>query len=406
MTAPITASLVPANGGAAALRDISKDDLKQLVDGGDSGFGKLLGKALAELSGELPANAGAPGQHTENLLDQLQSLPEGGKLLPLVNRLLEGIDRAASNGDAQQILTEFNDSLAALSEIPASEALEAVAAALHQVVQNNPQYFGRDMPQQSLSRQALEDIWQQLADKGPRAGPIQAEQGRVETGQRSFDLSILTPAMAAGSAAPAHSELAATLLAIRRLTEGGGARQDALLKNDAIAPGSGSMVSPGTLPPPAAAMNPSPVLPLGVPLNHANWDQALGDRIQWLISQGAQAGQSAQIKLNPAHLGPMEVRIQVRDDQANVQFTATHAVVREALEAALPRLREMLGASGVELVDVDISGESFAEQQRTNEEQEPARWTDASADSGENTDVVLETALLPAAETGRLDLFV
>ncbi|MDT8387906.1 MAG: flagellar hook-length control protein FliK [Thiogranum sp.] len=406
MTAPVTASLIPVDGAAAALQGARKSDVKQSIDGESGGFGKLLGEALSELSGELPANADAAGQHTENLLDQLRSLPDSGKLLPLVNQLLEGVDRAAMNGDAQQILMEFNESLADLTEVSGSEALEAVAAALHQVVQNNPQYFGKGMPQQPLSRQVLEDIWQQLANRGPRAGLAHPEQGRTDAGQRTFDFAALTPVVAASPAAPAHSELAATLLAIRRLAGGSGARQDALLKSDAITPGSASLAPPGTLPPPAAAVNPSPMLPLGVPLHQTNWDSALGERIQWLISQGAQAGQSAQIKLNPAHLGPMEVRIQVRDDQATVQFTATHAVVREALEAALPRLREMLGASGVELVDVDISGQSFAEQQRTNEEQEPARWTGSNGESGENPDVILETALLPAAETGRLDLFV
>jgi flagellar hook-length control protein FliK len=71
-----------------------------------------------------------------------------------------------------------------------------------------------------------------------------------------------------------------------------------------------------------------------------------------------------ELKLNPAHLGPIEVRVQMQNDQAQVSFVAQHGPVRDALEAALPRLREMFTAKGFNLVDVNVSQHSFAEQQR------------------------------------------
>ena len=68
--------------------------------------------------------------------------------------------------------------------------------------------------------------------------------------------------------------------------------------------------------------------------------------------------QVASIKLNPPQLGPLEVRITFNHDQANVNFISHHGVVREAVESALPKLREMFGEGGVNLVNVDVSDNS------------------------------------------------
>ncbi|HHO67870.1 MAG TPA: hypothetical protein ENK12_02455, partial [Gammaproteobacteria bacterium] len=137
------------------------------------------------------------------------------------------------------------------------------------------------------------------------------------------------------------------------------------------------------------------------------WQQSLGERVQWLIGQQLQG---ARIRLNPAHLGPMEVRIQVQNDQASIQFMSAHGVVRDALEAAVPRLRDMLDANGIDLVDVDVSGQSFAEQQHQAEgHRADARGAGyGPAAGGDDVDPaatgprLLET---PLAAVGLLDLF-
>ena len=45
----------------------------------------------------------------------------------------------------------------------------------------------------------------------------------------------------------------------------------------------------------------------------------------------------------------------LQQDQASVAFVSQHAAVREALEQAIPRLREMLGEQELQLVQVDVS---------------------------------------------------
>ena len=87
------------------------------------------------------------------------------------------------------------------------------------------------------------------------------------------------------------------------------------------------------------------------PLSHPEWSKDLGERIVWMNSR---AIPSAEIRLNPPHLGPISVRVDVSDDQATVVFTAQHAAVREMLEASIPKLREMMGAQQLNLVEANV----------------------------------------------------
>lgn len=95
-----------------------------------------------------------------------------------------------------------------------------------------------------------------------------------------------------------------------------------------------------------------PTLVLNTPLHKEQWAEGFGTRITWMVKNDMQG---AELKINPPHLGPIQVRIQVSDDQANVSFVTQHGVVREAVEAALPKLREMLAENGLTLGSVDVS---------------------------------------------------
>ena len=112
---------------------------------------------------------------------------------------------------------------------------------------------------------------------------------------------------------------------------------------------------------PAKDMGPAVAVTLERPLSHPQWAEDFGERIHWVSRQGLQ---SAELRLNPAHLGPVEVRINMNQDQASVQFVAHHAAVREAIETALPKLREMLGNQQVQLADVSVSQQPFNDPQR------------------------------------------
>ncbi|MFA5982714.1 MAG: flagellar hook-length control protein FliK [Methylococcaceae bacterium] len=87
-------------------------------------------------------------------------------------------------------------------------------------------------------------------------------------------------------------------------------------------------------------------------LGHPEWGSELGERILWLHGKSIS---SAEIQLNPEHLGPITIKIDVDQDQTNIAFTAQHANVREALEASIPKLRELFNNQQLNLTNVNVS---------------------------------------------------
>ena len=104
----------------------------------------------------------------------------------------------------------------------------------------------------------------------------------------------------------------------------------------------------------------APGLPVATVVGQPGWSAELGQRMVWLANQEIR---EAQIQLNPRHLGPIDVRIVYGDaQQLSVSFVAQNPAAREALDAALPRLREMFDQQGLNLADASVSQESFADR--------------------------------------------
>lgn len=82
------------------------------------------------------------------------------------------------------------------------------------------------------------------------------------------------------------------------------------------------------------------------------WQDALAQRLGWMLE--GRLGQ-VEIALDPPELGPLQVRISTQNDQAQVHFISAQGSVRDALEQALPRLREMLEAQGLQLAQANVS---------------------------------------------------
>lgn len=105
-----------------------------------------------------------------------------------------------------------------------------------------------------------------------------------------------------------------------------------------------------------------PSTTVSVPFGQPAWGQALGNQVVWAMNQGLPA---AALHLSPPELGPVSVHIRLDQDQASIAFSSPHVAVRDAIEAAMPRLRDMLGNQGIALVDVNVSqhGSSHAQAQ-------------------------------------------
>lgn len=119
----------------------------------------------------------------------------------------------------------------------------------------------------------------------------------------------------------------------------------------------GSVALPVTLPattPTPVAQAPSHTASIGHPVGSPDWGQALGQQIL-LAVQGGQ--QTALLQLDPAHLGPLQVRLQVHDGQVQAQFVSAHAAVRQAVESALPQLHELFAGSGLSLTHTSVGAQ-------------------------------------------------
>lgn len=93
-----------------------------------------------------------------------------------------------------------------------------------------------------------------------------------------------------------------------------------------------------------------------VSMNQGGWSEAVVDRVMVMSSQSLK---SAEIQLDPADLGRLEVRISVNQDQNQVTFASPHAGVRDALDSQMHRLRELFSQQGMNQLDVSVSDQSL-----------------------------------------------
>jgi hypothetical protein len=97
-----------------------------------------------------------------------------------------------------------------------------------------------------------------------------------------------------------------------------------------------------------------------VTVGRPGWSEAVLEKVMWF---SAQRIGSAEIHLNPAELGPLSVHISTHQDQASVYFSSHHAAVRDAVDQALPRLREMFDGQGIQLLDAGVGEQRHARHQ-------------------------------------------
>jgi flagellar hook-length control protein FliK len=99
-------------------------------------------------------------------------------------------------------------------------------------------------------------------------------------------------------------------------------------------------------------------LDVAAPVTSRDFGQEVGNRIVWMATQNRQV---AELRIDPPELGPVEVRLSISNDQANLSFHSPHATVRDALHASLPRLQDMLQGLGITLGQVSVGAEGFGQ---------------------------------------------
>lgn len=137
----------------------------------------------------------------------------------------------------------------------------------------------------------------------------------------------------------------------------------------------------------------TPVPELSARLKQLNLQQQdaagqLRERVQLMVRQNIQV---AEIRLDPAELGQMQIRINLQQEQASVQFIVQQQQAKELLEQQMPRLREMLQQQGIQLGDGQVQQQSRQQQGNGDGSQRQTQTANQPAD-GFSDD-------LPAAST-------
>ena len=133
------------------------------------------------------------------------------------------------------------------------------------------------------------------------------------------------------------------------------------------------------------------------------WDGALAQKVTWMSNQQMQV---AQLQLNPPDLGPMEVTLTVGtgpDAETRIEFTSPHLAVREALQSALPQLREMMENSGISLGSATVSAESFQQQSQSGRQDNPSGRS--SDNLSQNSSEMATRSITTRSHDGMVDIF-
>ncbi|PKH55710.1 flagellar hook-length control protein FliK [Shewanella sp. Choline-02u-19] len=121
---------------------------------------------------------------------------------------------------------------------------------------------------------------------------------------------------------------------------------------------------------------------------------------QQLITMVSQGVQHAEIRLDPAELGSMIVRIQVQGDTTQVQFQVSQHQTRDLIEQAMPRLREMLAEQGMQLTDGQVSQDNGGNEQAFQGDRDSQGQSHSEMDEISAEDRVVGTNLASSAASG------
>ncbi len=301
---------------------------------------------LPDLSGLLELS-GLPGEAVTPDLSAGIPLPDSGNTLPVVTALADLQPLAMNASDVQPAIV--NPGM--LQQAVADPTQVAVASAVAKPVMLESQQLTPD----GQGRTPMPAIINTDEAAVPTSQPKSTLDQLLQT-----DSSVFRQAQSIIEPAPVQNELAA-------VSRGAVSADFAALVTES---GSATFSQPATQAPVQfdqllelpQFQNMRPLQPMA---DAKTFVEGLGQRLMVMSEGGVQ---SARMKLYPENLGTLDIKIHVEDDTARVWFSTPNSQAREALEAALPKLKELFAHQGMELVQADVgsdqdhnrAGERFA----------------------------------------------
>ncbi len=152
-----------------------------------------------------------------------------------------------------------------------------------------------------------------------------------------------------------------------------------------------------------AAAQPSVQLQLDAAVNSPAWNTELGQKVVWMVSEKQHV---AELRVNTPDLGPLDIKLTISDNQTTAVFTSPHGAVRDAVESAIPRLREVLAESGIMLGNASVTADSPRDGSAfANPDGQPHRANGSARDADGAPAAVQTMAMRPRQHNGLVDLF-
>ncbi len=140
-------------------------------------------------------------------------------------------------------------------------------------------------------------------------------------------------------------------------------------------------------------------------LSDSAWPDEFGHKIKWMATQQLQ---TAELKLHPAHLGPIEVLLKITTEQGvqqlTAQFTSQNPLVRETIEANLSKLREIMAESGITLAGASV-GADTPRQGGQNSQQTPAHPYPLGSKDASSINIRHESGQMAISQIGTINTF-
>jgi flagellar hook-length control protein FliK len=282
-----------------------------------------------------------------------------GTELPQTDTETAAISTAAGLLDASSLDTTSLDTTADATASPQDAAMLLAALGITQ-----PQaHQDRKLSADSIAGSGVATDML-LAGNGKKASPVLPT---AETAQSDATLGI-DPKTQAGLSVPLETGEKAAKFAVPDFAE---QKTGALT----IRSQPGESGTPQTLATAPLPTNNAPVQNtshrVDTPLRDASWSGDFAQKVVWLTANDQKF---AQLTLNPPQMGPIEISLNINKDSASAYFVSPNAEVREAIETALPRLREMLAGAGIELGQTNVSAQSSRQENGQEARHGTPRW--------------------------------
>jgi flagellar hook-length control protein FliK len=199
------------------------------------------------------------------------------------------------------------------------------------------------------------------------------------------------------SAARVITALAASTTVDEKHVRGGAAAAAPVVATPGL-DGSAGATQGATSVPAQSAEAATATMKVGANVDSNDFSQGVANQISTMVDRNIT---SAKLQVNPPSLGPIEVRIAVQGDHAQVWMVSHSAVTRDALQSSTPTLREMLNGQGFGQVSVDISQRSFQDRTPTPQTYE---WK-ADAERSDHSAASSSVGSTARAASGALDAY-